>query len=370
MRVLFSATPGDGHFLPLVPLAQAAERAGHDVAFAVAPDYVERANAFGLTAFPVGLTLGELEQRYEPVQQGLNLESVPIAERRPLVFTARFAELEAPNRIDGVRALVRSWQPDIVVHESCELAAPAVAEEHGLPSVHHSFGRTVPERVLRFAAERVGTDPDALLGAYRGTYVDVCPPSLQGERPPAGARTQPLRPAEGSRGERAPRPLVYATLGTAALFTRAERYRNLLEAFAPLECDVLLTVGSRLDPASLEPVPVNARVAGYIPQAEILPRADVVVAHGGSGSTFGALAHGCPLLCLPAGADQFENAAACAEAGAAIALLPHEQTVDRLREALRELLTDPSYAEAAQMVAAEIAAMPSADQAAAALFAA
>ena len=118
MRILFCATPGDGHFLPLVPLARAASRAGHDVAFAAAPDYVARAAALDLDAFPVGLSLSELEERYAPVLGSLQLETVPIEERRPLVFSARFAELEAPGRIDDLRALVREWQPDVVVHES------------------------------------------------------------------------------------------------------------------------------------------------------------------------------------------------------------------------------------------------------------
>ena len=34
MRILFSFIGGTGHFLPLVPLARAAERAGHTVAVA------------------------------------------------------------------------------------------------------------------------------------------------------------------------------------------------------------------------------------------------------------------------------------------------------------------------------------------------
>ena len=105
-------------------------------------------------------------------------------------------------------------------------------------------------------------------------------------------------------------------------------------------------------------MPKNARVLGFVPQAEILPRAAVVVTHGGSGSTFGALAHGCPMLLLPQGADQFENASACAAAGAGVALLPGDQTPDKLRAALTSLLGDPRYADAAHRIAEEIAGAP------------
>jgi UDP:flavonoid glycosyltransferase YjiC (YdhE family) len=375
MRVLFSTTPGDGHFLPLLPLARAAARAGHDVAFATAAEYRPRIEAEGFAPFSVGLSAAELELQFAPRHAALRLESVPVHEQRPLVFTARFARLDAPARLEDLRAVADEWLPDAIVHESCELTAPIVAAARAIPSYHHSFGRRLPLHVLRYAFEHVaplwqrsGVEPDALLGAYRGTYLDICPPALQFESPPPGAQVQPLRIADGHREEREGAPLVYATLGTVRRFSRLDRFRDLLDAFAPLDCEVVVTVGAHLDPAELAPVPTNARVLGYVPQAEILPRANVVVAHAGSGSTFGALAHGCPLLLLPQGADQFENASACAAAGAAIALFPGDQTPEQLRAALAELLTEPRYADAARAIADEIAAMPSAAEVAARLF--
>jgi UDP:flavonoid glycosyltransferase YjiC (YdhE family) len=376
MRVLFSTTPGDGHVLPVLPLARALVGAGHEVAFATAQEYRPRIEAEGFTPFSVGLSAAELDRQYAPRQAALQLDTVPVPDRRQLVFTARFATLEAPARLDDLRAVADEWRPDAVVHESCELAAPIVAAARGIPSYHHSFGLRIPLHVLRYAFEhaaplweRTGLEPDALLGAYRGTYLDVCPPALQSEGPPPGAIVQPLRVASGRRGDHEGPPLVYATLGTMAPFSRLDRFRDLLDAFAPLDCEVVVTVGAHLDPGALEPVPANARVLGYVPQADILPRAKAVVTHGGSGSTLGALAHGCPMLLLPQGADQFENAAACAAAGAAIALFPGDQTPERLRAALADLLTEPRYAARAHAIASEIAAVPSAAEVAASLFA-
>jgi UDP:flavonoid glycosyltransferase YjiC (YdhE family) len=94
----------------------------------------------------------------------------------------------------------------------------------------------------------------------------------------------------------------------------------------------------------------------------------VAVGHGGSGSTLGALAHGVPLLLLPEGADQFENAFACAEAGAAIVLLSDAVAVASLRAGLVRLLAEPSFTAAAAGLAAEIASLPGADEAATVLF--
>jgi UDP:flavonoid glycosyltransferase YjiC (YdhE family) len=55
MRVLLSSTAGHGHVQPLLSLARAFARAGHDVAFATAPSWRERLAAEGFRFLPAGL---------------------------------------------------------------------------------------------------------------------------------------------------------------------------------------------------------------------------------------------------------------------------------------------------------------------------
>jgi UDP:flavonoid glycosyltransferase YjiC (YdhE family) len=86
-----------------------------------------------------------------------------------------------------------------------------------------------------------------------------------------------------------------------------------------------------------------------------------VVCHAGTGTTLAGLVAGLPLVLLPQGADQFDNARACQRAGAAEVLLPEEVTPDAVREAVRRVLPeDSSYRRAVRALAAEIAEMPSA----------
>jgi len=113
------------------------------------------------------------------------------------------------------------------------------------------------------------------------------------------------------------------------------------------------------DPALLEPIPRNAIVERFIPQDTVLPHVQATVSHGGSGSMLAALAHGLPMLMLPQGADQFENAEACRSIGAALVLMPDRITAETIRAAMTTLLDDRTYAENAQRVAAEIASMQS-----------
>jgi len=152
------------------------------------------------------------------------------------------------------------------------------------------------------------------------------------------------------------RALVYVTLGTVV--RDAAALRIVLAALSALDVEVLVTTGAQNDPAELGTVPANATIETYLPQSEVLPRCALVVTHAGSGSLLGALAHGLPLLALPHAADQFDNADAAQRAGAGLKLLSDEVSVDAVREAVSDLLAAPSYRDAAQAIAAEIAAMP------------
>jgi UDP:flavonoid glycosyltransferase YjiC (YdhE family) len=362
MRVLFSSSAGDGHVLPLLPLALAFRDRGDEVAIATGPSLGPRIEEAGLTALAAGLDVREVEALFAPDRA--EIESLPIAERRPHQFSRRFGRVDAPARIEELRTRVRELEPDVLVHETAELAAPVIAAELGLPSVQHGFGRRMPTRAIEAALAEVapmwhaaGLEPDAHAGLFRDAYVDICPPSLEPEPPPRGVTVLPMRAAHAQEATRdGARPLVYVTIGT--VIHNIGLLRTLVAALAPVDADVLVTTGAQNDRSEIGPVPPNTTVEPYVPQAQVLPRASLVVTHGGSGSMLGALAHGLPLLAVPHLADQFDNAAAAERAGVARVLLPHEIAESSVREAAETLLADDAYRVAAVGVAEEIAAMP------------
>jgi UDP:flavonoid glycosyltransferase YjiC (YdhE family) len=347
-----------------VPLARAFAQAGHAVAFTTSPYFEEHVEAAGFPFLPAGIDHEERWARFQPFQA--EHLALPLEERRAFLFPQMFGTIEAPAKIEELRELVRTWDPDLIVHDSADLAAPVAAEEAGIPSANHSFGRLVPVDIVAAAAARAGLSADPLGGMFRGIYVDIAPPSFQTEALPAGARVEPLRPVpvEPPSTERAPewldrlpaRPTVYVTLGT--VFNDLSVFRVLLDALADVACNVIATVGPRSDPAELGPIPENAHVERYISQSLVLPLASVAITHGGSGSTLAALAHGLPMLVVPQGADQFENAQQCVAIGAGKLLLPHELTTEPAREAVGSLLKDDAYKERARGVAREISALP------------
>jgi UDP:flavonoid glycosyltransferase YjiC (YdhE family) len=359
VRVLFSCVAAEGHFRPLLPLARAFRERGDVVAFATAPEFAS-VRQEGFDHLPAGIDQAELDRRHAPHR--VRIFQMPFFERRATAFSTRFAHEDAPARLDDLLRVASEFGPDLLVHDSSELAGPAVASKLGVRSVHHSFGRPIPAVAVEAAAavtppmwEQLGLDPAPHAGLYRGPYVNIAPRSLATDMPLEAAEVLDLRPADRGPAERTDRPLVYITLGTTL---PVKDFQLLLDALAGLDVDVLLTTGRSRDPATLD-VPANARVEQFVPQSETLPRASLVVSHAGSGTLLGALAHGVPLVVTPHAADQFDNARAAAATGVARVVMPDELDEGAVRAAATAVLADPSYREAAERVADEIAAMPS-----------
>jgi UDP:flavonoid glycosyltransferase YjiC (YdhE family) len=378
MRVLFSCTSTEGHVAPLVPLARAFAGLGHEVAFATAPAFEARLQSEGFATLAAGLDQAQIKARMEGYRA--RLLRLPPTERRPFAYTWRFAHVDAPAKLPELARAAKAWRPDLLVHDAAELCAPPVAASLAIPSVNQGFGQVIPAAchvnaadAVRALWEAVGLAPEPWNGMYRGAYVDICPPSLAGETVPDGTATYLRRPATPTpagpqplwQSARPDSPNVYVTLGT--VLDERDLLRLLLDALADVNCNVLMTVGRGGDPASLAPWPANAMVERFVPQADVLPHCNVVVSHGGSGTTYGALAHGLPLLMLPHAADQFDNAAAARAAGVAEVLIGREITATAIGSAVEALLSEARYAMRAHEIAAEIAAMPDARAVAAVL---
>ncbi|MGM1061695.1 glycosyltransferase [Saccharothrix sp. Mg75] len=315
MRVLFAGLASVGHTYPSIPLAVAAREAGHEVHWA-AGDAVHAVLA----------------------AQGL----------RPFRPADSFYEVYAEDLEPELARL----RPDLVVHGWGVPGAAVAAHRAGVPSLWHGFGRLFPEGI------GLVRPADAVPGL---PHVDICPPSLQDRDFLATEERVALRPVPHAEpGElparRGSRPLVYLTFGTA--FGAPEPLADAARGLATLGLDVVVATGN-VPPDRLGDLPPRVTARARVPQADLLPHVDVVVHHGGSGTTLGALAVGVPQLLLPQGADQFANADAVVASGAGLLLPPGERGADAVADLALTLLADRSHRDAARVLAGEIAAMPS-----------
>jgi UDP:flavonoid glycosyltransferase YjiC (YdhE family) len=98
----------------------------------------------------------------------------------------------------------------------------------------------------------------------------------------------------------------------------------------------------------------NVAVVRYLAHRTILPDCALVITHAGLGTVMAALAHGVPLLCLPMGREQHDNAARVAACGAGCVLTP-DADVGAISQTIRVMLAAPEYRTAARHMATTIA---------------
>jgi UDP:flavonoid glycosyltransferase YjiC (YdhE family) len=374
VRLLFTSLGSFGHTFPLVPLAVAARDAGHDVVFATSEDFLPQLTKAGLETAAAGLAIkdaiGQAFASAGPPGPRRPPGDIPPEVLGPIVAKV-FGELMPTRFVADLLPLFEHVRPDLVVSEAGNSGGAFAAMKAGIPVVSHGFGRVSGDDPMVIRIRDAIREHGASLGievgddlAFAGPFVDICPESVQEPGFLARATRVPLHPVGWSEPGELPagvldkrRPLVYLTLGTA--MGHAGVLGAAIAGLSGLDADVLVATGPTVDPAALGDVPANVRLEAWVPQSELLPHVDLVVHHGGSGTTLGAFGAALPQLLLPQGADQFSNAEAVLAAGVGSRLLAAEVTADAVAEKARHLLTDTSVRDAARQLAAEVAAMPS-----------
>src|SRR3954471_8603414 len=370
MRILATSTPGLGHLTCLLPLASALRDAGHDVLFVTAAESCDLVAGFGFSVRAGGMSPADRRAVLSPRQPEVMAQ--PPRARRGLLFSIMFAEAAAPAMRVELAPVLDEFRPDVVIHETGELAAAPLARARNIRSVTVAFSGTLPdwshEMVLASLAPLWADE-----GLAPPTFEDVCgdlylhpfPPSF--DQAPSAGVVRPMQPSPvWGTSDVAPtwlerlgadRPLVYLTSGTEPAAAQAP-WTAALEALGDLDVDALATIGRHIDPVTLGTIPPNVRVEQFVPQQFVLDRAAVIMSHAGAGSLLGAAAAGVPQLLNPLWADQWENADAASGAGVAITCELDRRSASDIATALQQLLREAEFDDAASRVSAEIAAMP------------
>jgi hypothetical protein len=380
VRVLGACSLGGaGHFYPLVPFLEAARRRG-DETLVVAPSAIGELAAAGGFSFRAG---GEPSK----AETAIIREMLPVVSRADAVVLGNrelFGRLAAGAMLASMKQAFLDFDPQLILREPCEYAS-VIARPGG-----HAVTAQVAISLAEAEAASIAAAAPALEERRKGVvdelfaspYMTYFPASLDPSpfattlrfRHGVPASPRPLPPW----WETSDLPLVYVSFGSVVshMSIAADLYRTALAAVTGLGARVLLSVGTRFDRSQLGALPANVHVESWVDQADVVAQADAVVCHGGSGTVFGALAAGVPLVMVPSFADQFTNARRVADAGAGLSLeaptnapgrtgqARRDEAHDsgRIRFALEEVLSDPSYGRHADEIAREMAAMPGPDE--------
>lgn len=335
MRVLFVSAPLLGHVLPLVALAEALRRAGHDVLVATAADALTVGPARRLPIADVapGFSFARTARRMmlrHPLIARAELAGTGGTRGVALLFGAVNAQL-----VDGVAAAADRFRPDLVVYEPLAVAGAVAAARRGIPAVRHEnnlFDGAVLAAVTAGPAlrrHRVDAVPDPV------TSVQLAPPELVGER--GGT---PMRHLPGTTGalpasfpDPSGRPRIAVSRSTVDGPGSGGIMRAVVDVAADVDADILLVRPERGLPAAL---PGNVYTADWVPLDALMPTVGAVVHHGGAGTVLGALAAGVPQLVVPGPGDRRHNAGVVERSGAGWAMSAAAITADQLHRLLSD----------------------------------
>jgi UDP:flavonoid glycosyltransferase YjiC (YdhE family) len=358
MRILFTGVPSAGHILPMLPLAEAADAAGHVTALMTGAELASVVRPFRLLAAG-------------PSQAELMAEaSRRLGGRHPGTPGPAAIEYFTGTRVDLTfdEALehARSFAPDLIVADTYDFVGQVVAAALAIPWAEHASARALPEP-LRLAMEEAMAAQYAkrsLTPTPRVALADPVPGLLQAPGYEHPADRIPVRPAAYRQpgmawtppvfAGREDRPRVLVTLGTTVLDQAA--LTALVAAVAAADVNVIVT-GSDPGAANGAADMDGARIrwVGFVPMASLLASADLVVSSAGAGTVISTLAAGVPMVLRPFHAEQPWNAERAAEAGVAI-------TITEPRDAgaaVTAILGTPSYRAAARKAADAIARIDS-----------
>src|SRR5689334_15527836 len=255
VRILFTFEGGSGHFNPLVPLARAAESAGHTVAFACAPGQLATVSAAGFHAFAAGIDVGSTPET--EAMEDYYMATPDIAEREAYLLREGFAGWYARHKAADIVALCETWRPDLLVRDEIDFGSAVAAERLGIPHVNvlviatGSFVRhelvAEPLNVLR-VEHGLATDPElAMLSRY--LVLSPFPPCYRDPTFPLPATAHALSPLLPTPtdpdhlpswpGQLPDAPTVYFSLGTAFASSLREVFARVIAGLRDLPINLI-----------------------------------------------------------------------------------------------------------------------------------
>jgi UDP:flavonoid glycosyltransferase YjiC (YdhE family) len=118
------------------------------------------------------------------------------------------------------------------------------------------------------------------------------------------------------------RPLVYVTIGGGAdPVSGIHLFKVLFEALGDLALQVVVSTSIRPKPGDLPMPPANFVLEEWVPGLAMIARSDIVIFHGGYGTTMETIHCGVPSIIIPFHSEQEANGRRLESSGAGLVIL-------------------------------------------------
>ncbi len=401
---LFVTWEGGGNVAPVLGLAQRLVERGHNVRILSEPCLQKNIESIGaeFIAFKKYFTRTD---RTIDIIQDWNAGPMNLATFDNIIFGP------AMDIAQETLAAIKDTQTDVVVADLMMVGSMIAAEAHGIPHVvlfhmpEYLPGSNRPpggfglnpqtghmgrlrDRLLSMVFKRVTNKFVPRLNAVReafdlapmNSFMDVyhqadlrliqtskafdfpiapAPANVRYVGPilddPDWSDSAPMvLPSDGSK------PLVVVSF-SSTFQNQRQAIQRTITAMADLPVNGLVTLGPSMAKESFQ-ASNNIEIMSSCPHSKVLPMASVVVTHAGHGTVMAALANGLPLVCLPMGRDQTDNAARIEHHGAGLKLSAKAKP-QQIAQAISRVLNEPEFARNAQRLREHILADVEANQA-------
>ncbi len=225
-----------------------------------------------------------------------------------------------------------------------------ILAENQLPAIHSVGELSLGDLTLVLGTPETDPLPDAADVQYIGMLQlhdeSDMPPDWMGELP-------------------TDRPLIWLYPGNTRYIKGHESpfdgmviLHACIEVLRTMKLQVVLTTGHHALPKEVLPLPSNFRFSSFVPGLAMAERCDLMIHHGGFGSSQTGLSTGTPALIIPTYSERESNARRVAALGAGEFVIPEtdasgkKKTIDtgELRAKIERLLSDRRYRENAARI--------------------
>jgi MGT family glycosyltransferase len=149
------------------------------------------------------------------------------------------------------------------------------------------------------------------------------------------------------------RKLIYISFGSINT-DFVDFYKTCISAFRDTDYYICMSIGRKCEVSQLGEIPLNFLVKSFLPQLEILKRADVFITHAGFNSVSEALYFGVPMLALPQVNDQHMVAKRLASMQLGMTESMKEMSPEILRSKAETLINEEEFKENCMQISQEM----------------
>lgn len=147
---------------------------------------------------------------------------------------------------------------------------------------------------------------------------------------------------------------IYLSLGT--FFNKKPKvFGKIMNALSDSCYQLIVSAGGAYKKLNSRPLPSNFLLFEWVPQLDLLPLVDLVISHGGNNTVNETLAAGKPLLVMPVGGEQGDNARRVEFLGAGLRADIKKFTCREIREKVNRLIEEETFIERAKEIAGNLA---------------